>query len=441
MDISTEGGSRMFWRLLAVLFALSLIAAACGSDDTADDDASASATDDTEADEASEGDSSEEADGAASADGEPIKIGDVTSTSGAAIFPESATIAKLVFERYNEQGGVDGRPIELVSVDAQDTSEGAAAAAKQLLEEEEVLGFCCGGSIVDCTTNASYYEQNNVEALMGVAACAEAATVHPINTGPFVPTLHMLDFFVYNLGHENICFTGYNVGLTPIFQDVFLPLWEADSGITVNQAIPEVGEDLTPTVAKLAADGCDAVLAGFTEPDYQSFFQIVDGQGLREEIDFGMLTSGYSLSLLAAAGGTLEGIYANSEFEPYTGDPSTFSDEVNDYIALTTEADEALTSFGEGGYISANIMIEALESIEGEITFESVQEAIKNIEYETPMLGGPFTATGFVGPVQPNPYSQIMQVQDGEFTSVTGWWLFPRAEDERNAETLTNVSG
>jgi hypothetical protein len=86
-------------------------------------------------------------------------------------------------------------------------------------------------------------------------------------------------------------------------------------------------------------------------------------------------------------------------------------------------------------------MIAALESIEGEITFESVQEAIKNIEYETPMLGGPFTATGFVGPVQPNPYSQILQVQSGEFSSVTGWWLFPRAEDERNAETLTNVAG
>jgi branched-chain amino acid transport system substrate-binding protein len=423
-----------------------LIAAACGSDDDSSEDSSDTsaaeeATDDTEGEAAEEdGEGAEEGE-AAAADGEPIKIGDVTSYSGAAIFPESATIANLVFDRYNEQGGLDGRPIELVSVDAQDTAEGAAAAAKQLLEEEEVVGFCCGGSIVDCTTNASYYAENDVEALIGVAACAEAETVHPINTGPFVPTLHMLDFFHYNLGHDNICFTGYNVGLTPIFQDVFIPLWEGDSGLTINQLIPELGEDLTPTVTKLASDGCEAVLAGFTEPDYQSFFQIVDSQGLRDEIDFGMLTSGYSLNLLEAAGGTLEGVYANSEFEPYTGDPSTFSDEVQDYIALTSEAGEALTSFGEGGYIAANIMIAALESIEGEITFESVQEAIRNVSYETPMLGGPFTATGFLGGVQPNPYSQIMQVIEGEFTSATGWWLWPRAEDERNPETLTNVSG
>jgi hypothetical protein len=57
------------------------------------------------------------------------------------------------------------------------------------------------------------------------------------------------------------------------------------------------------------------------------------------------------------------------------------------------------------------------------------------------MLGGPFTATGYGPTLQPNPYSQILQVQGGEFNSVTGWWIFPRAEDEKNADTLTNVSG
>lgn len=402
----------MFRKAFALMFAVALVAAACGSD--GDGEAAVDSGDNPNA-----------------ATGEPIKIGDVTSYSGPNIFPESATIAKLVFEEYNNAGGVDGRPIELISVDAQDTVEGAAAAAKQLLEEEEVLGFCCGGSVVDCTTNAGYYEENNAEVLIGVAACAEAKTVHPINTGPFLPTLHILDFFLYDLGAENICFAGLNIGLTPIFLDVFFPMWEADSGLTINSVIAEVGEDLTPSVTKLAADGCDAVLTAFTEPDYQSFFQIVSAQGLRDEINWGMLTSGYSLSLQAASGDTLEGVYAASEFEPYTGDESNFSDEVKAYIALTEAADEPLTSFGQAGYMSAKVMINALESIEGEITFESVQAAIKNSEYSTPMLGSPFSATGFVGGVQPNPNSLIVQVQDGVFTQVSDWLIFPRAEEDR----------
>ena len=364
--------------------------------------------------------------GGSTATGEPIKIGNVTSYSGPAIFPESATIAHLVFDRYNEAGGLDGRPIELIDVDAQDTVEGAAAGAKQLLEEEKVLAFCCGGSIVDCTTNAGYYEENGVEALMGAAACAEAKTVHPINTGPFLPTIHALDFFYHDLGLENICFTGYNAGLSPIMQGVFIPMWEESSGITVNQIVPEVGEDLTPTVTKLAADGCEAVLTGFTEPDYQSFFQIVSAQGLRDEIVWSMLTSGYSLSLLDAAGDTLEGVYAAAEFEPFTGDESAFSDDVKDYLALSEQAGETPTSFGQGGYMAAMAMIQALESIEGEITFDSVQEAIRNVEYDTPMLGGTFRATGFGGGVQPNVYSLMVQVQDGEFAKVSDWNVFPR---------------
>lgn len=396
----------MIRKFVAVLFSLALVAAACGSDDD-------SSSSDTGA-------------GENQATGEPIKLGDVTSTSGPNIFPESATIAKLVFDRYNADGGLDGRPIELVSVDAQDTVEGAAAGAKQLLEEEGVLGFCCGGSIVDCTTNAGYYDENGVEALIGVAACGEAATVHPINTGPFLPTLHILDFFVQDLGKTNVCFAGLNVGLTPIFIDVFFPMWEAESGMELNLVLAEVGEDLTPMVTKLADDGCDAVLTAFTEPDYQSFYQIVSSQGLLDEITWGMLTSGYSLSLLAAAGDTLEGVYAASEFEPYTGDPANFSDDVKDYIALTEAANEPLTSFGQGGYISANIMIEALESIDGDLTFDSVQEAIRNVSFTTPLLGGPFEATGFVGGVQPNIYSLMVQVQEGEFEKVTDWFVFPR---------------
>lgn len=401
---------KRLFALLASLVAIALLAAACGSSesDSADGSASDGGTD-----------------GGEGATGEPIKIGDVTSVSGPNVFPESATIAKLVFAEYNAAGGLDGRPIELVSADAQDTTEGAAAAAKQLLEEEGVLGFCCGGSIVDCTTNAAYYAEKKVEVLAGVAACAEATTVHPINTGPFLPTLHILDYFVHDLGKTKICFAGLNVGLTPIFQEVFFPMWEADSGMKLTQVIAEVGEDLTPSVTKLASEDCEAVLTAFTEPDYQSFFQIVQAQGLQEEIVWGMLTSGYSLSLLEAAGDSLEGVYAASEFEPYTGDESTFSDEVKDYLRLNEENDLAPTSFGQAGYMSAKAMINALESIDGEITFESVQTAIKNIAFESEMLGGPFEATGFVGGVQPNKYSLMVQVKDGVFTKVSDWRVFP----------------
>ena len=443
----------MLRKLLPALFVLIFIAAACGDSD--DDEASTAttagegttATTAAAGAEEGDGDATTTAAGGAAGDecpnpatGEPIALGDVTSYSGVNIFPESANIAKLVFERYNCNGGVDGRPIELVSVDAQDTAEGAAAAARNLAEEQQVLAFCCSGSIVNCFTNAGYYAENDWEVIPGVEACADATNVHPANTGPFLPTYHMLDFFKYDLGAENICFIGLNVPLTEFFQTVVIPTWEADSGSTVNQVLIEVGEDFTPAVTKLAADGCDAVEAAFTEPDYQSFFQIVDAQGLTDQMDFGMLTSGYSLQLLEAAGDTLEGVYSNSEFEPYTGDPAAWSEAVTDYIELAEAGGEPLTSFGQGGYIAANVVITALESIDGELTKESVNEAFKNVEYETPFLGTPFRATGSAVGIQPNTTSKVLQVVDGDFMPITDWRVFPLPAEQKEAGGATTTS-
>jgi branched-chain amino acid transport system substrate-binding protein len=132
-----------------------------------------------------------------------------------------------------------------------------------------------------------------------------------------------------------------------------------------------------------------------------------------------MLTSGYSLSVLDKIASTAEGTVTNSEFLPYTDDEDT-TPELVDFKELMEANDLELTSFAQGGYIAANIAIEALRSIEGEITRESVSEAFQGIEYTTPLLGEPFTW----GP-QPNRSSQIVEIQDGKFVTVSEWLKFP----------------
>jgi branched-chain amino acid transport system substrate-binding protein len=422
----------MVGRVLALVLAIGVLAAGCGSDAPSDGAESAQPESNGEQVDDGSGDSTGEQDvdggsGAVSsaAPGEPIKIGDVSSYSGLDIFPEAATIARLVFKEYNEQGGVNGRPIQLVSVDDQDTAEGAASGARRLLEEEQVLGFCCGGSIVDCPNNAEYYANNGVEVVAGAAACIEAPTFHPVNTGPFVPSWHMFDFFHYDLGHDNICFTGYNIPLTEFFVGVIIPTWEQTTGLTVNVITVEPGEDLTPAVQKAKEDGCQAVEAAFTELNYQSYFQVVSDQGLLDDMDWGMLTSGYSLSLLDSAGENLQGVYVNSEYEPFTGDPDDHTEDVREYLALTEEVGLLPTSFGQGGWLAAKIIIAALESIEGEINFDSVQEAIRNVEVPNSIMGDTFTASGYVNGSQPNTNSKIVQVVGDDFIPITDWRTFP----------------
>jgi branched-chain amino acid transport system substrate-binding protein len=191
----------------------------------------------------------------------------------------------------------------------------------------------------------------------------------------------------------------------------------------VNQYIIPPGDDLTPWVTKIVDDGCQAVEAAFTELNAQSFFRVVQDQGALDGIDWGMLTSGYSLSLLDSAGDTLEGVYANSEYEPFTG--GDYTPMVEDYLALAEEVGVLPTSFGEGGYLAAHIMIAVLESIEGEINRDSVQQAILEIEYENTIMGGTWRATGISPTLQPNLNSKILQVQGDDFIPKTDWRVFP----------------
>lgn len=113
------------WRLLALLFAFALIAAACGD---SDDDAA-------DADDAPE--TSEAADtGDEAPSGEPIKVMTVTTLNAAGPTYENIANTAKAFEDYiNARGGIAGRPLEVTVCDEQFDPAVATTCARQAVEE------------------------------------------------------------------------------------------------------------------------------------------------------------------------------------------------------------------------------------------------------------------------------------------------------------------
>ena len=75
--------------------------------------------------------------------GEPIKVGAILAETGPASFlgdPEAKTLRMMV-EKINADGGVNGRPIELDIKDSGASPEKAISMAKQLIDEEQVLAI------------------------------------------------------------------------------------------------------------------------------------------------------------------------------------------------------------------------------------------------------------------------------------------------------------
>ena len=79
--------------------------------------------------------------------GEPIKIGAILSLTGPGAplgTPEGATL-QMLEKSYNDQGGVNGRPLKIIIIDDQSKEEDALTAAKQLIESDKVVA-CLGPS-------------------------------------------------------------------------------------------------------------------------------------------------------------------------------------------------------------------------------------------------------------------------------------------------------
>jgi branched-chain amino acid transport system substrate-binding protein len=148
-------------RSFAVLAAAVLLLAACGDDDT-DGDATATTAapeataEPTTAPEATEPESTTAPEGTTAPEpptGEPIKIGVLTSiTSNFA--PWGLQVrdgAQLAVDELNAAGGVDGRPLELVIEDDQNSPEEAVPAYERLVEE----GVVAVGGIISSSVGGA----------------------------------------------------------------------------------------------------------------------------------------------------------------------------------------------------------------------------------------------------------------------------------------------
>jgi len=145
---------------LALITTASLVAAACGSDDSGDADSTpaetAESSETTGTSETSEAPVSaapsdttlaEETE-AEPATGDPIQIGwitDATSVTRNTYYPEYEG-ARLYFEELNQAGGINGRPVEILVEDMKVDAELAVTAATKLLENDDVI-MLAGGTI------------------------------------------------------------------------------------------------------------------------------------------------------------------------------------------------------------------------------------------------------------------------------------------------------
>jgi branched-chain amino acid transport system substrate-binding protein len=378
--------------LLALALSLSVVVAACGDDD---DDGGGGDGGDGGAAEVKETVAASDCGPTAGekASGEPIKLGALATKQPGTDFSEIPRMAEAYFNCVNDNGGINGRPIEYVIETEQTDPAQAASQARKLVETEKVLGIVGNTSIIECDVNHEYYEQQGYYVIgSGIApTCYSTPNFAAVNMGPryssdgATQALIRQDVDKIVLVQSNVPGTDYiEEGPRLITEDAGLEF----EGLKENVPIQDANSAALKAVQAAGDNG--GVVLNFTPPEALKILQAAQQQGLQDRVKWGCSTPCNTDFLADALGDAWDGkLFVNAELNLITAD----APDSNLYREVQKEyaPDIPLGSFSQMGFIEARIATEALLGVEGEYTKESVNEAFKNVKnFETDILCEPW---------------------------------------------------
>lgn len=320
----------------------------------------------------------------------PIKVGAVSSV---ALFPESTAAVRAYFDAVNATGGIRGRKLQLVVEDDRIEPQAAARAAQKLVETDEVVANVGSASALECAVNAKYYGEKNFVSIQGTGVdpvCFDSPNIAPVNTGPYVGTAVALKFLAEVRRRNRICIVtvAYAPPQKPAFEKAVAD-WSRRSGHTLAYSAIGIApeDDVTVHIKGAMQARCEGLVFTAIEPAVIAWVKAA--RALKAEgIEWVFLTPAYTQNVADTLKAEGNGIYAISEFEPW----SSRSGMLTDWRNVMVKGSVPLTSFSQGGYVAASVFVNVLRGIEGDINRDSVTRAFKTLtERKVPLMGTPFS--------------------------------------------------
>jgi branched-chain amino acid transport system substrate-binding protein len=370
--------------LVLLTGALSLLIAACGDDDD-DDGGGGGETAETLSCGLGNGEP---------ASGEPIRLGGIATKQPGTDFSEIPAASQAFFECVNDNGGINGRPVEYTFETEQTDPGQAANAAVKLAENTGVLGFVGNTSLIEGAVNHTYYEQNGFYVICSGITPESYTTPNMacVNMGPryssdgAVQAALNQDVDKIVFDQSNVPGTDYIVaGPQAVAEDAGVEF----EGVTDNVPIQDANSIALKLVQAAGENG--GIVLNFTPPEALKIMQAAQQQGLQTQVKtWGCSTPCNTDFLAEALGPEWEDVFlVNAELnltDAEGEDSQLYRDVLEQYAP-----DIPLGSFSQMGFTEALIATEAMLGIQGEITKQTVNDAFKNVRnFQTDILCSPW---------------------------------------------------
>jgi len=327
------------------------------------------------------------------ATGEPIKIGAIVTKQPGTDFTDGPRMSKAFFDCVNDNGGINGRPIEYIFETEQTDPGQVASLGKKLLEDDGVLAIVGSFSLIECAVNGKYYQQNGINEIdAGIAPeCWSTPNSAAINMGPRYSSDGATQALIKQgvkkivFDQSNVPGTGYiEAGPKAVAEAAGIPFESQKDNVPIQDA-----NSVALKLVQAAGDGGGVVL-NFTPPEALKILQAAQQQGLQDRVKWGCSTPCNTDFLAEALGSEWENkLFVNAELNVVDADgPDT---KLYNEVLQKYGSDIPLGSFSQMGFLMAKILTDRLLSIDGDITRESVNQAIlETADYKTDILCKPW---------------------------------------------------
>lgn len=371
--------------------------------------------------------------GSGTSDDSTIKIGQITTVSGGYPFGDTVPGTQSYVNWLNDNGGLNGHRVELVSGDDKGDSAEAAQLARKMVQQDGVVGMVGNTSLVDCQANRAMYESNNIAVIGGgaVTDCFQQPNWAPVNAGPFTGIWVVWQYVAEQLKPQKACYVGQNDPTSIPYYEQLRVAFEEEYGMKIVMThTNDASQDPTPAVTNAKSEGCDVVMMSTVAPNYAAFINTAKSVGLDATFicggscyDAGLPETLGASGEPGALGPTSKGVFVAAELAPID-DPN---ENIQSMLEQFDKDGVDANFWSQIGWLSAKVFFEGLaQNPDADVTSaQSVLDQLKSMEFidtgfaATPLGFGDGETHG------PNLGSRVLVIEGGTFADApgqTGGW-------------------
>ena len=359
------------------------------------------------------------------ATGDPIKVGAIATASGGVDFSSSPNSSKAYFDCVNDNGGINGRPIDYsFKDDALDPTKTAQLAAGYAADTS-IVGLVGDATFIGCDVANAEYAKANLYSITGVGvpqACFHSSNIAPVNAGPRQSAIQLLQWLQKEGKADKVFQVGLNTQGNGDWVAAGINEYAKANGINI------VGTELSdptesnwlPLIQKIKDSGATSVIIVDPGPITAAILAAVEQQDARGTITWTCTASCYDAQFGSQIGTYWEGFVANSELQLVDAagtDNELWKSVMDAYAAKDAPRD----TFSQTGFLAAKIFTDALLKLDPKnITRETVSKALLGVkDYKSDLLCVPWYY-GQADEHNANHSTRTAEIKNGVYTKLTG---------------------